>query len=71
MTDLYVQHEHIPDQVPDKCSGNYPSSSTADLEESTQVKGTFVRKLAYIDEPTPVVDYEENMTSEALSESDK
>ena len=23
-TDVYVQHEHIPDQVPDEFIGNYP-----------------------------------------------
>ena len=69
-TDVYIQHEHIPDQVPDKFSGNYPSSSTVDSEESTQLKRTFVGNMACTDEPTPVVDYEESMTTEALSESD-
>ena len=64
-TDVYI-HEHIPDQF----SENYPSSSTADLEESTQGKGTVVGNMVCTDEPTPVVDYEESMNSEALSESD-
>ena len=63
------KHEHIPDQVPDKFGGNQPSSPAADFDESTQVKETFKRNMACTDEPTPVVDYEERMTSETLSES--